>query len=111
MATRRFGRERRTNIYEDSLQLRDAITSSKATRVIVLDLSGIKVLTGAGLKGIASLQWWAREHNIQLKLFNPYFSVREQLKRANVVCEFGIDGLHEVMTLLANEANSHSFAA
>lgn len=96
---------------EDPPRLRDAIINGKVTRVIVLDLSGIKVLTGWGLEVLGSLQRWAQEHNIQLKLFNPSFFVKEELKRANFVYEFEIDGLHEVMTLLTSEQNGHNIAA
>jgi len=61
--------------------LRDSITSQVDARVIVLDLSEVNALEGGGLGMLMFLQRWARDHHIQLKLFNPRGFVRARLER------------------------------
>ena len=96
---------------EAAFQLREAITSLRHARIIVLDLSEVRVIEGGGLGMILFLQRWASDHDIQFKLINPTRSVRERLERVNSIPGFEIATLHEVRALLANAASRHAEAA
>src|SRR5262245_26902509 len=61
--------------------LRYSITCQVDARVIVLDLSEVNALEGGGLGMLMFLQRWARDHHIQLKIFNPRGLVRARLER------------------------------
>jgi anti-anti-sigma regulatory factor len=92
-------------------QLCDAVTGRAADRVIVIDLSKVKVTVGKGLTMVLFLQRWARHRGIQLKLFNPCPSVRRDLERAISPYELEFVSLGEVMTLLTDGANRQTLAA
>lgn len=80
-----------------ALRLRDAVTSQLDARVIVVDLSEVRAIEGGGLGMLAFLGRWARDHNIQFKLFNPMRSVRDRLESLNVLLDCDIATLGEMI--------------
>src|SRR5713226_10720411 len=86
---------------EAAFKLREAVTSQRDARILVLDLSEVRAIEGGGLGMLLFLQRWAHEHDIRLKLFNPTNSVRDRLNRANSILQFDIATLEEMMALLA----------
>ena len=96
---------------EASVKLREAVTSLRNARIIVLDLLGVLAIEDAGLGMLLFLQRWASDHNIQFKLFNPTGSVRDRLALVNSITELDIATLHEMMALLANADSRYAEAA
>ena len=94
-----------------AFKLRDAVTSQVDANIVVLDLSEVYALEGGGLGMLVFLQRWARDHDVQLKMFNPSYSVRDILEIASTISEFEIATLHEIMALLAQAECSNSIAA
>jgi anti-anti-sigma regulatory factor len=66
--------------FEASYELQDAVTSQLNSRTLVLDLSELYEIDDVGLQMLSSLQEWAIEKDIQLKLFNPKSAVRNRLQ-------------------------------
>jgi anti-anti-sigma regulatory factor len=64
-----------------ALKLRDAVTSQREARVVVLDLTEMNAIGGGGVRMLMRLRRWAENHNIRVKLFNPSGLVRDKLKR------------------------------
>ncbi len=87
---------------EAAFRLREAVTSLRNARIIVLDLSEVPAIEGGGLGMLLFLQRWAYDHDIQFKLFNPTRSVRDRLALVNSIRKLDIATLHEMMALLAN---------
>ena len=85
---------------EAAFRLREAVTSQQDARVIVLDLSEVLTIEGEGLGMLVSLQRWAYDHGIRLKLFNPRQSVRDRLEHTESRPEFDIATLEEMMAIL-----------
>jgi anti-anti-sigma regulatory factor len=83
-----------------AFQLREAVRSQRRARIIVLDLSELLTIEGEGLGMLVSLQQWAHDHSIRLKLFNPQRSVRDRLERTESMREFDIASLEEMMAIL-----------
>jgi anti-anti-sigma regulatory factor len=96
---------------EAAFKLREVVTSLRNARIIVLDLSEVPAIEGAGLGMLLFLQGWAHRHNIQFKLFNPARSVRDGLELVNSITELDITTLHEMMELLANADCRYALAA
>jgi anti-anti-sigma regulatory factor len=96
---------------EAAFKLREAVTSLRNARIIVLDLSEVRAIEGGGLGMLLFLQRWASEHGIQFKLFNPTGSVRDRLALVNSITELDIATLHEMMALLANADSRYAEAA
>jgi anti-anti-sigma regulatory factor len=86
---------------EAAFQLRQAITSQRDARIIVLDLSQVSAIEGGGLGMLVFLRRWAYDHDIRFKLFNPTKSARDRLERANSMPDFEIASRSEVEALLA----------
>jgi anti-anti-sigma regulatory factor len=86
---------------EAAFNLRGAVQSQRHVRIIVLDLSEVSAIEGGGLGMLVSLQQWAQDHDIRLKLFNPHQSVRDRLVHANSMRQFDIATLDEMMAILA----------
>jgi anti-anti-sigma regulatory factor len=82
---------------EVALKLRDVVTSQKDARVVVVDLSEVRALEGGGLGVLVFLQRWARDHDIQFKLFNPSACVRERLDLVSILSDFDIATFDEMM--------------
>jgi anti-anti-sigma factor len=96
---------------EAAFKLREAVTSLRNVRIIVLDLSEVHAMEGGGLGIVLFLQRWAYDHGIQFKLFNPSRSVRDRLELVNSIAELDIATLHEMMELLANADRRYDLAA
>jgi anti-anti-sigma regulatory factor len=84
---------------EAAFKLREAVKSQSDACIIVLDLSKVSAIEGGGLGMLVFLQRWARDHGIQLRIFNPCKSVRDRLKHASSASEFDFAKLDEVMAL------------
>jgi len=85
---------------EAAFKLRQAVTSQRHVRIIILDLSGVSAIEGGGLGMLVSLERWAQDHDVRLKLFNPRQSVRDRLERANSMRQFDIATLDEMRAIL-----------
>jgi anti-anti-sigma regulatory factor len=83
-----------------AFMLRDAVTSQRDARIVVLDLSEVSAIEGGGLGMLVFLQRWAYDHDIRLKLFNPSHAVGERLERASSMQAFEVVTLDEMMALL-----------
>ena len=81
-------------------RLREMVTSENGARAIVIDLSKVDNIAGAGLAMLAFLQRWADERDVQLKLFNPSGFMRHVLKRAGSTFHFEFASLEETMALV-----------
>ena len=60
---------------------------------------------------LAFLERWAREHDIQFKLYSPSKPVVEGLVRNRSILNFEIASFHEMMGLLSRSDNRYSLAA
>ena len=96
---------------EAAIKLREAVTSLRTARIIVLDLSEVRAIEGGGLGMLLFLGRWAHSHDIQFKLFNPSRSVRDRLELVTSIAELDIATFHEMMELLANADRRHALAA
>lgn len=95
---------------EAACSLHKAVTSQSSSRTVVLDLSEVSSIEGSGLGMLCFLQSWAKEFHIQLKVFNPTYSVKNRLDSTNSVVKFDIATLQEMMTLLEEAENRHVLA-
>ncbi|MGD0599503.1 MAG: STAS domain-containing protein [Terriglobales bacterium] len=92
-------------------KLRDVVRTQVNARIIALDLSEVKAIGGGGLGMLAFLERWARDNNIQFKLFSPSRAVLEGLVRNRSILDFEIASFHEMMGILSNSDNTYSLAA
>jgi anti-anti-sigma factor len=95
----------------EAFRLREAVTSQREARIVVLDLSEVYAIGGGGLGMLVYLQQWTRDHGIQFKLFNPSRSVRERLEHIGSMSAFDIATLHEMMALLGRADPRYALAA
>jgi anti-anti-sigma factor len=86
---------------EAAAALRDTVMAEDHVSVIVVDLSEVDSVEGAGLAVLGFLQRWAQRNRVRLKLFNPSRNVRNTLKHAGSSFRFEIASLEEAMALLA----------
>ena len=91
---------------EAAFKLREAVTSQRDARIVVLELSDVQAIEGGGLGMLVFLQRWARDHDIRLKLFNPSRPVRDKLKHV----DFEIATLEQMMTLLSRVDSQYARA-
>jgi anti-anti-sigma regulatory factor len=96
---------------EAAFKLREAVTSLRKARIIVLDLSEVRAIEGGGLGMLLFLQRLASDHDIQFKLFNPIGSVRDRLALVNSITELDIATLRDMMALLAHADSRYAQAA
>jgi anti-anti-sigma regulatory factor len=96
---------------ESVFKLRDVVQAQASARVIALDLSAVEAIGGGGLGMLAFLDRWTRDHDIQLKLFNPSRSVVDGLVSNRSILNFEIATFHEMMDILAQADNWYSLAA
>jgi anti-anti-sigma regulatory factor len=82
---------------EAAFKLREAVTSQRDARTIVLDLSEVPAIEGGGLGMLVFLQRWAHDHDIRIKLFNPCQPVRDRLEHVGSTREFDIATLDEMI--------------
>ena len=87
--------------------LRDAVTSQRNTRIIVLDLSDLQALDGGGLGTLVFLYCWTTDNGIQLKLVNPSHMVREMLERTRLSALFEVSTVDEALTILRSPDYYH----
>ena len=86
--------------------LRDAVTSLKQPRMVVLDLTDVEMLDGGGLGMLVFLHRWTRDNGIQLKLVNPSTFVREVLDRTHLSCVFNISSVEDVVEILCTSIHT-----
>jgi anti-anti-sigma regulatory factor len=84
---------------EAAFLLRDAITSQRHARVVVVELSEVHITGGGALGMFVYVQRWALDHDIKLKLFNPSNTLRDRLERASM-STFDIASADEIIALL-----------
>ena len=96
---------------ESANRLRNAVTSKKQARVIVIDLSKIRVISGFGVDMMLFLQRWTYDRRIELKFFNPSTLVKTILEKASSFCEFDFPALQETMAILAGAQRNNRAAA
>jgi anti-anti-sigma factor len=92
--------------------LRDAVLSEENVRIVVIDLSDVETLDAGGLTALLSLQQWARNRNVQLKLVNPSHFVSEVLTRTGLNRVFDISKFeHALFVLSARDCHHARYAA
>ena len=92
--------------------LRDAVLLEKNVRIVVIDLSDVEALDAGGLTALLSLQQWARNRNVQLKLVNPSHFVNEVLTRTGLNRVFDISKFeHALFVLSARDCHHARYAA
>ena len=96
---------------ESVFKLRDVVQEQADARVIALDLSAVEAIGGGGLGMLVLLDRWARDHDIQLKLFSPSRSVVDGLVHNRLMPNVEIATFHEMMDLLADADSRYSVAA
>ncbi len=92
-------------------KLRDIVLAQAASRIIALDLSEVEAIGGGGLGMLVFLERWAREHDIQFKLFHPSCAVMEGLVHNRSILNFEIATFHQMMGILAHADRRYSLAA
>ena len=91
-------------VCEDAVfRLRDIVQDQAAARVIVLDLSEVEAISGGGVGMLAVLDGWARDRNIQFKLFSPSAAVVEGLVNNRALLDFEIASFHEMMRIFMQQ--------
>lgn len=91
--------------------LRGVVTTQRAVRVIVLDLSDVESLDAGGLTLLVSLHHWAEDNRIQLKLVNPRPFVHEMLTRTHLDCVFDISSFDHALAVLGDCGCARAHAA
>jgi len=88
--------------------LRNAVFAEKDIRIVVIDLSDVETLDAGGLTALLSLQQWAQNRKIQLKLVNPSHFVREVLTRTGLDHVFDISTFEHALFVLSASDCRHS---
>jgi anti-anti-sigma factor len=92
--------------------LRNAVFAENDIRIVVIDLSDVETLDAGGLTALLSLQQWARNRNVQLKLVNPSQFVNEVLTRTGLNRVFDISTFeHALFVLSAPDCRHSRYAA
>ena len=92
--------------------LKNAVLSEKNVRIVVIDLSDVETLDAGGLTALLSLQQWAWNCNVQLKLVNPSHFVNEVLTRTGLNRVFEISKFeHALFVLGARDCHHAKYAA
>jgi len=81
-------------------ELRDVVLAQTGARIIVLDLSRVEAIGGAGLGMLAFLNRRARERNVQFKLLDPSRAVVAELVHTRSILDFEIASFHQMMKIL-----------
>ena len=92
---------------EATFSLRQAVTSQRDARIIVLDLSDLQMVDGGGLGMLVFLYRWATDNEIQLKLVNPSPLMREMLERTRLAGVFDVSAVEEAITILRSPDYYH----
>ena len=91
--------------------LRDAVSSQRNARIIVLDLSEVEAIDGSGLGMLVFVHRWTHDNSVQLKLVNPSVLIREMLERTNLIRVFDVSSVDEALEILRNaDENQSAFA-
>jgi anti-anti-sigma regulatory factor len=96
---------------EAVFELRDAVMGQRGARIIALDLYEVEAIGGGGLGMLAFRQRWARDHDIELKLFNPSRAVMDELEPAHESLNCDIATPHEMMKILSRADKRYAMAA
>ena len=84
-----------------AFQLRNVVAQQRASRVVLLNFSGVQALDGGGLGMLIFLQMWTHDRGIQLKAFDPVAAVRRSLERTrSAAAAVEIAATGEVLSLL-----------
>src|SRR5262245_61452649 len=81
--------------------LRNAVFSERDMRIVVIDLSDVEMLDAGGLTALLSLQQWADERRVQLKLVNPSHFVKDVLTRTGLNRVFDISTFERALFVLS----------
>ncbi|SRR5260370_1192611 len=79
--------------------LEDAVTSLSQPRVIVLDLSEVKMLDGGGLGTLVFLHNWTSARGIQLKLVNPSQLVRKVIELTGLTSVLHVSSVNDAVEI------------
>jgi anti-anti-sigma regulatory factor len=96
---------------ESVFKLRDVVQAQADARIIAVDLSEVEAMGGGGLGMLTLLDRWARQHDIQFKLFSPSRSVMEGLVGNRSILNFEIVTFHGMMSILADSDRQYALAA
>ncbi len=97
---------------ESVFKLRDVVQAQADARIIAVDLSEVEAMGGGGGLGmLVFLEQWARNHDVQFKLFSPSRSVVEGLVSNRSILNFEIVTFHGMMSILAHSDGQYAFAA
>ena len=92
--------------------LRTAVFSEKQIRIVVIDLSDVETMDAGGLTALLSVQQWAGNRKVQLKLVNPSHFVNEMLTRTGLNHVFDISTFdHALFILSAPDCRHLKYAA
>lgn len=80
--------------------LKNAVTSLRQMRVIVLDLAAVEMLDCGGLGMLVSLQGWSRNNGIQLKLVDPSNFARKMFQQTGLTCVLHISSVGDAVDVL-----------
>ena len=96
---------------EEAFKLRKAVISQAHARIVVIDLSEVRIIEGSGLGMLLFLHRWTQSRDIRLKLFNPTNLVKCRLEHANPTSQFDFATLDEMVALLARSDKRYAAAA
>ncbi|MGB8013163.1 MAG: STAS domain-containing protein [Terriglobales bacterium] len=91
-------------VCEDAVfRMRDIVQAQAAARIIVLDLSDVEAIGGGGVGMLAFLDAWARERDVQFKLFRPSVAVVDGLVNNRAILDLEIASFDEMMRILMEQ--------
>jgi len=91
----------RGRIVREALRtLYNAAISLPPMRVVVLDLSDVKMLDCGGLGALVFLHCWTSYNDTQLKLVNPSNFAREMLERTGLIRVLHISSVDDAVDVL-----------
>ena len=88
--------------------LRNAVFAETDIRIVVIDLSEVEMVDAGGLTALLSLQQWAQNRGVQLKLVNPSHFVNEILTRTGLDHVFEISTFEHALFVLSAPDFRHS---
>ena len=86
--------------------LQDAVVSESNARIIMLDLSAVKMMDAGGLTALVSLHLWAQAQNKQFKVINPSRLVCQILSLTHLDSVLEISSLELMLEVLASRMPS-----
>ncbi len=81
-----------------AFQLHDEVRRQEDSNFVLLDFSELSFMGGNVLDMLVCLQAWAREHDIQFRLFNPSHGMRLSIHSATT--ELEIASMDDVLSML-----------